>query len=265
VDSGVRKEMMYDPKRNISTLKLTTISQSSATQRAGRSGRTAPGECHCLYSEQDFYLRMDKCSAPEVLRKPLSLAVLSLIEMNIVPAEFEWINPPKNDAIIAAEEELVFLGAITKNEDNGNKTWPTELGKIISQCQQEPKLVRMIYKACNFGFGHSAVEIASIFTVSNSFFYMGRDDKEKAEAKKSRDSFALEGGDVVSMYRVFQKYLQVLNGVIEEKDDKNKDKKEPKIENGRQRAKEWCRKNYINTKSMDMIISTRKELLRLFR
>ncbi|XP_035706112.1 uncharacterized protein LOC110845722 isoform X2 [Folsomia candida] len=260
VDSGVRKEMIFDPKRNISTLKLTTISKSSATQRAGRSGRTQPGECHRLYSEADFQ-SMSSSSAPEVFRKPLSLAVLSLIEMNIVPMEFEWISSPSKDAMSAAEEELRYLGAI----DEENKT--TALGKLISKCQQEPKLVRMIYRGCQDGFGMAAVTIASIFTVANMFYYIGADEAGKQESRKSRNTFALESGDVVTMFRVFQEYLSVsgMNGDRKNDDDDNKREETEKVVNQRKQGGVWCRKNYINGKAIGLIMSTRKELVQLFR
>jgi HrpA-like RNA helicase len=272
VDSGVTKEMMFDQKRNISTLKLTIISKSSATQRAGRSGRTQPGECHCLYSEAD-YLSMSNSSAPEIFRIPLSLAFLSLIEMNIVPREFEWISAPSKEALAAAEEELKYLGAI--DNEVGNKSTTTELGEIISKCQQEPKLVRMIYRGCKDGLGMAALTIASIFTVANTFFYRGADESSKKEGKAARNGFALEGGDVVSMFRVFEKYLEVLEGgqspstagegldleIGEGKDDGGR----VEMKNGRKEASLWCRKNYVNRKAVGLIISTRKELLQLFR
>jgi HrpA-like RNA helicase len=270
VDSGVRKEMMFDPKRNISTLKLTTISKSSATQRAGRSGRTQPGECHCLYSEAD-YLSMSNSSAPEIFRKPLSLAILSLIEMKIVPREFEWISAPSKEALAAAEEELKYLGAIDIEQVGNNKCTTTELGKIISKCQQEPKLVRMIYRGCKDGLGMAALTIASIFTVANMFFYRGADERSKKEGKAARDGFALEGGDVVSMFRVFEKYLEVLEGPstagegLDSGEGKDDGGGRVEVKNGRKEAGLWCRKNYVNGKAVGLIISTRKELLQLFR
>ena len=50
IDPGLDIELVYDQKHKISSMKLTDISQSSAKQRAGRSGRTAPGHCFRLYS-----------------------------------------------------------------------------------------------------------------------------------------------------------------------------------------------------------------------
>jgi HrpA-like RNA helicase len=50
IDPGQDIELIYDQKYKISTMKLVEISQSSAKQRAGRSGRTGPGHCFRLYS-----------------------------------------------------------------------------------------------------------------------------------------------------------------------------------------------------------------------
>lgn len=54
VDTGVAKEKQYDPLKNVSSLRIQAISQSSAQQRAGRAGRTQPGVCYRLYSQVTF-------------------------------------------------------------------------------------------------------------------------------------------------------------------------------------------------------------------
>ena len=53
VDSGLSKESVYDPRRNVTVLETRAISKSSAEQRKGRAGRTAPGICYRLYSQDD--------------------------------------------------------------------------------------------------------------------------------------------------------------------------------------------------------------------
>ena len=50
IDPGQDIEMVYDQKYKVSSMKLQDITQSSAKQRAGRSGRTGPGHCFRLYS-----------------------------------------------------------------------------------------------------------------------------------------------------------------------------------------------------------------------
>lgn len=50
IDPGLDIELVYDQKYKVSSMKLQEITQSSAKQRAGRSGRTGPGHCIRLYS-----------------------------------------------------------------------------------------------------------------------------------------------------------------------------------------------------------------------
>lgn len=45
VDCGYSKEVRFDAKRQMTVLEVGPVSQSSARQRAGRAGRTAPGVC----------------------------------------------------------------------------------------------------------------------------------------------------------------------------------------------------------------------------
>ncbi len=53
IDSGLARIARYDPNRGINTLLIEKISQSSADQRAGRAGRTAPGVCLRLWSREE--------------------------------------------------------------------------------------------------------------------------------------------------------------------------------------------------------------------
>ncbi|KAJ8612984.1 hypothetical protein MRB53_037192 [Persea americana] len=52
IDCGYVKLRAYNPVTGIETLTATPVSRASATQRAGRAGRTKPGKCYRLYTEQ---------------------------------------------------------------------------------------------------------------------------------------------------------------------------------------------------------------------
>ena len=54
IDPGFSKQNVYDPRTRISSLLVTPISKASARQRAGRAGRTRPGKCFRLYTEESF-------------------------------------------------------------------------------------------------------------------------------------------------------------------------------------------------------------------
>ena len=86
--------------------------QASGQQRAGRAGRTRPGKCYRLCTEED-YLNLPLNTPPEMQRTDLSLAVLQLKALgidNVVRFEFPSAPPSKN--LIACMELLYALGAL---------------------------------------------------------------------------------------------------------------------------------------------------------
>jgi len=198
VDSGLMKGMMYDPVRNMSSLKVHAISRSSAIQRMGRAGRTQPGKCFCLYSQKD-YNEMEIGSVAEIFRQPLALAMLTLHHLGIEPRRFPWIQSPNDDAMALAEEQLTYLGALDANKQL------TALGKLIADVQLDPKIVRMIDSGARAGVGSVATDLAAVMSVAHIFFWRGGSDKKsKTEAAAKKSQFLLASdGDIASMYRVF--------------------------------------------------------------
>lgn len=81
-DSGKVKEMSYDAKYKMQRLQEFNISRASAEQRKGRAGRTGPGVCFRLYSEQD-YVTFQDYSTPEIRRVPLDALMLQMISMGL--------------------------------------------------------------------------------------------------------------------------------------------------------------------------------------
>ncbi|MGV2333686.1 MAG UNVERIFIED_CONTAM: hypothetical protein LVR18_06045 [Planctomycetaceae bacterium] len=77
VDSGLARQMQFDPAAGLDRLQLIPISKASADQRAGRAGRTGPGLCLRLWDETSHRSR-SAVDQPEILRVDLSAAVLRL-------------------------------------------------------------------------------------------------------------------------------------------------------------------------------------------
>ena len=82
IDSGLARVAADSPWTGLPSVEVRRISQASATQRAGRAGRTAPGRVIRLYSAEDFH-RRPAADVPEILRRELSQMVLQLRAMGI--------------------------------------------------------------------------------------------------------------------------------------------------------------------------------------
>lgn len=111
IDGGLARVSRFDPHRGINTLLIEPISQASADQRAGRAGRTAPGRCLRLWTEQKHRGRKPH-EVPEIRRIDLAEVLLLLKAHGFHQAEiFPWLERPDLKALQRAEQLLRDLGA----------------------------------------------------------------------------------------------------------------------------------------------------------
>lgn len=137
VDSGVARQLTFDPRLGLDRLLLTPISQASAAQRAGRAGRVKPGICVRLWSEANHRRRPGQTD-PEIRRVDLAGAVLQLLclgETELV--SFPWLESPRPESVSQAVELLRRLAAV-------NGMTVTELGRLLNRLPMHPRLGRML-------------------------------------------------------------------------------------------------------------------------
>lgn len=95
VDPGFAKVKLFNPKLGMDSLVVSPISQASARQRSGRAGRTGPGVCYRLYTEDAFRNEMLATTVPEIQRTNLAMTVLLLKAMGINDLiNFDFMDPP---------------------------------------------------------------------------------------------------------------------------------------------------------------------------
>ena len=117
VDPGFVKQKLYNSKTGMDSLVITPISQAQAKQRAGRAGRTGPGECYRLYAERAHRDEMLATPVPEIQRTNLASTVLQLKAMYINDLlNFDFRDAPPAESLIAALEQLHSLSAL---DDDG--------------------------------------------------------------------------------------------------------------------------------------------------
>ena len=138
IDSGLVRLPAHDPWTGVPTLAIKKISRASATQRAGRAGRTRPGRCLRLYSQAD-HDRRPEFTPPEVARADLTAALLDLHAQQIPdPSAFSWFEPPPPAALAAARALLLRLSAVSPAGQL------TPLGHRMLRFPLHPRLARLV-------------------------------------------------------------------------------------------------------------------------
>ena len=224
VDTGLSKEMCYDPQKNMNSLEIRPISKSSANQRKGRAGRTSPGECHCLYT-MDEYASMRDDSVPEILRITLAFAVLKLYEFGIDDIHsFEFVDAPDRKALDDAVANLKFLGAIKAGK-------LSKIGRRMAMLPLQPNLSKVLLDAIEQGVGTEGAAAAAISTLAGRVFFRPSKDELKGESDIKRLPFCQVGGDQMTHLHTYFEWS------MQDKKERNK----------------WCIENYVNGKSMKMV------------
>ncbi|MGN6552720.1 MAG: ATP-dependent RNA helicase HrpA, partial [Verrucomicrobiota bacterium] len=141
IDSGLARISRYNPRTRTRRLPVEPVSQSSANQRKGRSGRVQDGVCIRLYSEEDFAAR-PAYQQPEIQRSNLAEVILRMKAFRLGEIEtFPFVNPPLPVAIQGGYALLQELGALDANRDL------TQLGRDLAHLPIDPTLGRMLLQS----------------------------------------------------------------------------------------------------------------------
>nr|POE49361.1 putative atp-dependent rna helicase dhx35 [Quercus suber] len=231
VDCGFVKLRAYNPTTGIESLTATPTSKASATQRAGRAGRTRPGKCFRLYTERAFD-SLANVTVPEIQRSNLSPVILQLKALGIDNiARFEFLTPPPAELIIRALEILYSLGAL-----DAYARLSKPLGIRMAELGIEPMLAKCLLTAPAFDCLSEMLSIAAMTSLQGNVWFT-HDSKKQEES--ARRKFAVEQGDHLTLLNVYQAFI-------------TKGKKDAK----------WCQQHYLNYKSLIRAISIRNQLRR---
>lgn len=165
VDSGLHRVSRVDTT-GTQSLVTEPITRDAADQRAGRAGRTAPGVCVRLWSEQDHKARRPY-REPEILRSDLIPCVLDLSAWGIsAHHDFTWITPPPQRALDTARRSLLALGAITAEGSI------TPHGKTLANLGAHPSLGAIALSARTLGLEPVAASLIAL--LEEREFFAGR-------------------------------------------------------------------------------------------
>ncbi len=155
VDAGHMRAPRFDPGSGMTRLVTSQVPRSNADQRRGRAGRTAPGVCYRLWSEQEDRA-LSPFAQPEIATADLTGLALELALWGQMAANLRWMDPPPTAALGHAQDLLRDLGAL------GIDQKITPRGRAIARLPAHPRLAAMLLSATDQGDGALACMIAAL-------------------------------------------------------------------------------------------------------
>lgn len=235
VDPGFSKQKVYNPRIRVESLLVSPISKASAQQRAGRAGRTRPGKCFRLYTEEAFKKELIEQLYPEILRSNLASTVLELKKLGVDDlVHFDFMDPPAPETMMRALEELNYLQCLS---DEGDLT---ALGRLASAFPLDPMLAVMLIGSPAFRCSEEILSIVALLSVPNVFVRPGSAKKRADEMKMM---FAHPDGDHLTLLNVYEAFNS---------DDAYN-----------VGLHQWCRDHFLSYRSLTSAQSVRSQLRRI--
>lgn len=136
IDAGLVRRTRYHQGRSF--LSLMPIAEDSATQRAGRAGRTGPGVAYRLWGAS---ANLPPATPPAIHRESLVPLVMHAARWGVRTDTARWLDAPKPYALSAARDELRALRAI-----DGDEAFTHE-GRAVAELPVEANLARILVEA----------------------------------------------------------------------------------------------------------------------
>ncbi|GAA2803501.1 ATP-dependent RNA helicase HrpA [Kribbella solani] len=221
IDPGTARISRYSHRTKVQHLPIEPVSQASANQRKGRSGRTSDGICIRLYSEEHFESRPE-FTDPEILRTNLASVILQMTAIGLGDiAAFPFIDEPDKRSITDGLQLLTELGAI--ESPKGGRLTP--IGRQLAQIPLDPRLARMIVEADKHSCVREVMVIAAALSIQDP---RERPTDAEAQAQQAHARFRDPNSDFLGYLNLWS-YL----------------KKQQKDLSGNQ-FRRMCRGEYLN-------------------
>lgn len=218
IDAGTARISRYSARSKVQRLPIEAVSQASANQRSGRSGRTSPGIAIRLYSEEDFASRPE-FTEPEIRRTGLASVILQMLALGLGNiARFPFLTPPDQRGIADGLGLLAELGAVEaapakgRNRGRGGQRGGergashriTRIGRELSRLPIEPRFARMVVEARAHDVVPEVLAIVAGLTVQD---VRERPQAERGRADELHGRFSDPQGDLATLLNLWN-YLQ---------------------------------------------------------
>ena len=158
IDGGLSRVPRFEPSSGLTRTVASRVSRSSAEQRRGRAGRTAPGVCYRLWdAEQTRGLVPHQ--RPEILEADLTAFALDLARWGARSTEgLALLDQPPAGAFAEARKVLERLGAL---DGEGALT---AHGRRLTRIALPPRLAHLVAVASDAGDAALGARIAAVLS-----------------------------------------------------------------------------------------------------
>ncbi|KAK0101053.1 putative ATP-dependent RNA helicase DHR1 [Cadophora gregata] len=260
-DCGRSKERKYDRTTGVQSFEVGWISKASASQRAGRAGRTGPGHCYRLYSSAVFERDFPEFAEPEILRMPIEGVVLQLKAMNLQHVvNFPFPTPPDRQSLASSEKLLTYLSALSPTGQI------TQTGSTMSIFPLSPRFARILL----VGHLHDCLPytIALVAGLSAPDFFIPENQVVAAAPVREEDAYFTSADRIeedvrLDIRRKFNKAQKDFCFL----DDKSDAIKLLQVvgEFAHEPTEEWCKEHFVRFKVLKEILQLRKQITDLLR
>ncbi|GAA3937456.1 ATP-dependent RNA helicase HrpA [Litoribacillus peritrichatus] len=218
IDSGQVRVSRYSYRTKVQRLPIEAISQASANQRKGRCGRTAPGVCIRLFSEEDFIQRPE-FTDPEIQRTNLATVILQMLDLRLGDIQsFPFVEPPDSRFVNDGYRLLEELGAVEK------KTL-THVGKQMARLPLDARIARIVIAGHELGSLAEVIIVAGVLGLQDP---RERPQDKQQQAAEKHSVFKDDASDFVTLMNLWHAY------------------EEQRQELSSSQLRKWCQKNFIS-------------------
>ena len=155
------------------------------------------------------------------------------------PSSYDPVNvfTHTSSKVSAAYKTLFMLGALDSNRQL------TPIGRQMNNFPLEPPYARALLASVKYACTQEVLAIISVLSSSSKLFFDTSDGDQREAAYEARTKFRHSSGDHMTALAAFRAY----EGLVVE-------------DESRGARKEWCRKHFVNERTLSEAIDIQKQL-----
>lgn len=287
IDSGLVNNNIFYSDKNMVALQKQYISKASHKQRKGRTGRTAPGTCFCLFTKEEYSKKFKEYPTSPILTEDISIPLLYFLSnTNIVshinfPISYhtknnnklelteyltQLIERPQIDNIKNTIDRFVALYIIHVENNVGRIT---DLGRAVAVFETIPEIGKMLIGGYNYHCRDDIVNLAALldlidYRMDSVFEKFKPSSKEPSIKKREKDIYDKNKkkwtnllGDHYSLINIYNKFYSYKYDTIDKRTGAI-------ISEKRGDSKKWCKEHFLHHRTLENVKDKARQIQKNF-